>query len=226
MLVSTVLQVFALSAVTLGIVHVDRGEGSLKFMDLLKDSREYFLRQLGVFLIVQLSVGLIFTAFFAFVFAATVVTIGMASICLQPIMILITPLSFLVIGILEAAHTAVVTENLSAWDAVKRGIAIVREHIWKYVILTMIIYIGIMILTSIAIFPLFIPLMGFGMFAGSGSERGDFPITGIIVTFLCVFFPIMALISGITQTLLKAALGITYLHLTQKAENQVIVSES
>ena len=59
----TALQVFALSAVTLGIVRVERGEGSLKFIDLLQDSREYFWRQLGVFLIVQLSVGLIFSAF-------------------------------------------------------------------------------------------------------------------------------------------------------------------
>src|SRR5690606_7327161 len=68
------LQVFALSAVTLGIVRVEQGNGSLKFMDLLYDSREYFWRQFGVFMIVQLSIGLIYTIFFAFMFAATMVT--------------------------------------------------------------------------------------------------------------------------------------------------------
>lgn len=226
MFVSTVLQVFALSAVTLGIVRVDRGEGSLRFMDLLNDSREYFWRQLGVFLIIQLSIGLIFAIFFAFLFAATLVTMGMASICLQPIMILLTPFMFLVIGVLEAAHTAVITENLNSWDAVKRGIAIVREHIWKYIILTIIVYFGVTILTSIIMLPMMMPFMGFAIFAESGSEMSNFPVLGIMAAFLCIFFPIMAFVSAISQTLLKTALTLTYLRLTHKAENQVIFSET
>ncbi|MBL8051555.1 MAG: hypothetical protein JNM46_10070 [Anaerolineales bacterium] len=224
--VSTILQVFALSAVTLGIVRVERGEGSLKFIDLLQDSREYFWRQLGVFLIVQLSVGLIFTIFFAFVFAATMVTMGLASICLQPLFILITPLSFLMIGVLEAAHTAVITENLSAWDAVKRGAEIVRDHVWKYIILTIIIYFGITIISSFLMFPMFIPLMGFPIFAESGGDFVNSPLMVVTILFLCIFFPIMAFISAISQTLLKTALDLTYLHLTHKGENQVIVNQS
>ena len=224
-LISTILQIFAVSAVTLGIVRVERDEGSVKFMDLLNDSREYFWRQLGVFLIVQLSVGAIFAAFFAFVFAATMVTMGLASLCLQPIIILMTPLSFLMIGVLEAAHTAVITENLNAWDAVKRGINVVREHIWKYIILTLIVYFGVSILSVFLIFPMFIPMMAFPILAESGNEIGNFPMMGIIIIFLCIFFPIMAFVSAISQTLLKTSLDLTYLRLTQKGENQVIVSE-
>ena len=224
-LVSMILQTYAASAVTLGIVRVDRGEGSLRFMDLLNDSREYFWWQLGVFLIVQLSIGLVFSIFFAFFFAATLVTMGMASFCFQPIMILLTPLMYLVIGILEAAHTAVITENLGSWDAIKRGFAVVREHVWKYVILTIIIYFGVMILTSIFMFPMMIPFMALPIMAESGSEMTSSVVIGIIALFTCIFFPVMAIISGISQTLLKTALDLTYLRLTQKAENQVIFSE-
>ncbi|MBX3036671.1 MAG: hypothetical protein KF758_07140 [Anaerolineales bacterium] len=218
----TVLQVFALSAVTLGIVRAERGEGSLRFMDLLQDSREYFWKQLGVFLIIQLSIGLIFTVFFAFVFAATMVTMGMAALCLQPLIILLTPLSFTAIGVLEAAHTAVITENLSAWDAVKRGFEIVREHLWKYLILTVIIYFGITIISSFLMFPMFIPLMGFPIFAESGNEM----LMGVTALFTCIFFPVMILISVISQVLLKVSLALTYLRLTHKGENQVIFSET
>lgn len=220
--ISTILQVFALSAVTLGIVRVERGEGSLKFIDLLQDSRAYFWRQLGVFLIIQFSIGLIFTVFFAFVFAATMVTMGLASICLQPIMILLTPLMFLVIGVLEAAHTAVIAENLSAWDAVKRGFEIVRDHVWKYIILTVIVYFGVTLVSSFLTFPMLIPLMGFPIFAESGSEM----LMGVTALFTCIFFPVMILISVISQTLLKVSLALTYLRLTHKGENQVIFSET
>ena len=218
----TILQVFALSAVTLGIVRVERGEGSLKFIDLLQDSREYFWRQLGVFLIIQFSIGLIFTVFFAFVFAATLVTMGLASICLQPIMILLTPLMFLALGVLEAAHTAVITENLSAWDAVKRGFEIVRDHVWKYIIPTVIVYFGVTLVSSFLTFPMLIPLMGFPIFAESGSEM----LMGVTALFTCIFFPVMILISVISQTLLKVSLDLTYLRLTHKGENQVIFSET
>ncbi|HCK65748.1 MAG TPA: hypothetical protein DHW49_05745 [Anaerolineae bacterium] len=215
----TFIQVFALSAVTLGIVRAERGEGSLKFIDLLQDSREYFWRQLGVFVIIQFSVGLIFAIFFAFVFVATMVTMGLASLCLQPIMIFLTPFMFLVIGVLEAAHTAVITENLSAWDAVKRGFEIVRDHIWKYIIITVIVYFGVTLISSFLMFPMFIPLMAFPIFSETGSEI----LIWVSVVFACIFFPIMAFISAISQTLLKTALDLTYLHLTHKGENQVMI---
>lgn len=223
-IVSMVLQIYAVSAVSLGIVRAEKGEGSLKFIDLLQDSREYFWRQLGVFLIIQLSIGLIFTVFFGFVFLATMVTMGLASFCLQPIMILLTPLMFLVLGVLEGAHTAVITENLNAWDAVKRSIEIVREHIWKYVILTIIVYFGVTILTSLFMFPMMIPMMAFPIFSETGSEI----LISVTVLFICTFIPLMALVSGISQTLMKVSLGLTYLRLNmpqQKSENDVIFSE-
>jgi hypothetical protein len=133
---------------------------------------------------------------------------------------------FLVIGVLEAAHTSVVTENLSAWDAVKRGFEIVREHFWKYVILTAIIYFGITLISSFLMFPMFIPMMVFPIFAESGSEMNNLPLFGILGLFLCIFFPVMAFISAISQTILKTCLDLTYLRLTHKGENQVIFSET
>lgn len=222
---SIVFHVYAISAVSLGVVRAEKNEGSLKFIDLLQDSRVYFWRQLGVFLIIQLSIGLIFAIFFAFVSVATLVTMGLATFCLQPIMILLTPLSFLVLAVLEASHTAVINEDLSSWDAIKRGLAVVREHIWKYILITFIVYFGITIISSILMLPMFVPIMGLAIFSESGGDMNNSPLIGILILFICTFIPIMTVLSAFSQVLLKTSLDLTYLRLTRKAENQVIFSE-
>lgn len=218
----TLLHIVGISAVTLGIVRVEQGNGSLKFMDLIKDSREYFWRQLGVYMIIQLSLGIIFAAFFAFMFVMSIVTIGLASICFQPIMLLLTPFMSLNFGVLEAAHTAVVTENLTAWDAVKRSFEIVRDHIWKYIILTVIVYIGVTLVSSFFVFPVFVPIMIIPIFIESGSGV----LMGFSVVLTCIFVLVMSFVSVISQVFLKASLDVTYLRLTHKSENQVIFSET
>lgn len=221
------IQVLTLSAVNLGVLRVERNEGSLKFMDLLKDSISYFWRQLGVMLIVQLTIGLVFTIFFAFVFFTSVVTMGMATLCLQPIMILLTPLMFLVVGVMESAHTAIFQEDIQAWDAVKRGLNVVREHIWKYVIITIIVYFGFTIVSSLMFVPMFIPIMAFAGFMESGVEFSD-QIAIFSIGLSCLIFPIMILFSVFTQLLMKVSLTLTYLRLSMpqhKSENEVIFSE-
>lgn len=222
------VQVLTLSSVNLGILRVEKNEGSLKFTDLLKDSIPYFWRQLGVMLIIQLSIGLVFTIFFAFVFLTSIVTMGMATLCLQPIMILLTPLMFLVVGVLEAAHTAIFQEDIQAWDAVKRGINMVREHIWKYVIITIVVYFGFTILSSLIFVPLMVPMMLFVGFIESGAEIAN-QIALVSIGLTCLIFPVMVLFSVFTQLLMKVSLTLTYLRLSppqQKSENEVIFSES
>lgn len=77
----------SISAATLGIVRAERGEGSTKFTNLVKDGAPYFWRILGVTLVVSLTIGSFFSVFFMLAFVLILVTIGMAAICLQPILI-------------------------------------------------------------------------------------------------------------------------------------------
>jgi hypothetical protein len=218
---STLLYVVSSSAVSLGVVRLERGEGSMTFMDLLKDSFVYFWRELGVMLLIQLSIGLIFTLFFGCVFLSIAATMGMASICWQPILILITPLMFLFLGFMEAAQTSVIAEDLGPVDAIKRAFAVVREHVWKYVIISLIIYFANMVLSSTVMFPAMIPLFLFPFLMETNGEMNSlFPM--VMALFVCIFFPLMTIFSVLTQTLLKTSLGLTYLRLAQPAENQVI----
>jgi hypothetical protein len=113
-LFSILVNSVATSAATLGVIRADRGQESLSLFSLLQDGAPHFGRVLGVILIFGLSIGLLFSLFFVFVFFATMVTMGMAAICLQPIMILLTPLMFLMISVMEGAQTAVIAKRSCA----------------------------------------------------------------------------------------------------------------
>lgn len=221
-LASIAFTVVAMSSATLGIVRIEGGAGSLNFMSLLKDSLAYFWRSLTALLIIQFSLGLVFGVFFLLVFLLSIVTFGLASICIQPIMLLLTPVMFLVMGIMEAAQTAIIVENLNAIDAIKRAIQVVREHVWKYVILTLIIYFGTSILSSFIVFPLMMPMFFFPVLIESGIEINNQLFIIFFIAFMCLFFVVMAFFSGISQTFMKASLDITYLQLTRPSENQAL----
>lgn len=219
---SIVLTVVTSTSIPLAVIRIERGEGSLKFLDLLKDGLKYFWRQLGVLLIIQLSIGLVFTLFFACMFVSTMVTMGMASLCFQPLSFLIMPAIFLTMGVQEAAHTAVIHENLGAADAVKRGLFIVREHIWKYVIITLIIFMGLSIVSSFITFPIFLPVFFIPFLIETNTQIDPQIISVIGVLFLCIFFPFMAFFSVISQIIMKTSLTLTYLRLAHPLEEQVI----
>jgi hypothetical protein len=155
-------------------------------------------------------------------FLLILVTIGMASICLQPIMILLTPLMFLMIGVLEAAQIAVIAGDMNVLDAVKRALQVVRAHVWKYVIITLIVYFGSSILTSIIITPLMLPIffVPFLLEFGQGMSMQSVVLISVLVS--CIFFPVMILVSSVIGVFMKASLDITYLRLTLPAEEQVV----
>lgn len=226
LLVSTVVNYavrsVSISAATLGVVRAERGEGSTKFMDLLRDGLPYFWRILGVMLVVNLTLGLVITILNLLAFLLIVVTIGMASICLQPLMLLLMPFMFLVIGALEAAQVAVIAEDMNVMDAIKHALQVVRAHVWKYVIITLIVYFGSSILTSFIIMPMMLPLVFVPFLLEFTHEMSMQSVALISVLFFSIFFPVLMLVSSVLGVFMKASLDLTYLRLTSPAEEQVV----
>ena len=210
------------TSVTLGILRAERGEGSTSLMDLIRDGLPYFGRALGAALIVQLTVGAVFTVFFLCVTALSLVTMGLATLCLQPIMILLTPLSFLTVAVMYGAVVAVIDEDLSAWEAVKRAMQVVRDHVWKFVIVSVIVYFGTTILTSFLMFPVMIPAMAGPILMETGMDMDVLAL--IFIPFICLFFIAMSLLSGVSGTFMAAAMGISYLRLVP-AKDAVVFAD-
>lgn len=118
--------------------------------------------------------------------------------------------------------SGVIDEELGAWEAVKRALQIVREHVWKFVIITLIVYFGTTFVTSILIFPVMLPAMAGPIFVESGAEINEQMIALIIVSFFCMFFGIMSVLTGITSTFMTSALGLSYLRLSRPAGSEIV----
>lgn len=221
MIASLVASAAGMASLTLGILRAERGNGSTSFMDLARDGFGYFPRAFGVMLIVQLTVGAVFTVFFLCVIALTVVTMGIASICLQPVMLLLTPLSFLVAAVMNGGIVSVIEEDLDALDAVKHALQVVREHVWKFVIITLIVYFGASFLSGIFVVPAMIP----AMFAPVAMEVSKQLFWIAMGSFICLFFPAMAVYSGIFGAFTTSAIDLAYLQLARPIEKEVIAAE-
>ncbi len=219
---------YAQSATTLGIIRSDRGDEKIQFAELLQDAVPFYGRSLGLLLVLQLTVGLIFSIIFLFIALMIFVTMGIGAICAQPILMLLTPFSLLFVSFMEAAQTSLLAENLGVVDALKRAWQVMREHVWKYVIITLIVYFGASILSSFVFVPLMIPMFLAGAFVETASQSASQMGFAIFAAMMCFFFPVMLLFSSITQVFMKACLDLTYLRLAvpqRKTENQVIFSE-
>jgi hypothetical protein len=223
-IINLVASTAGITSLTLGILRTERGEGSTAFMDLVRDGFQYFGRAFGAVLIIQLSIGAVFTVFFLCVALLSAVTMGLASICLQPIIILLTPFSFLVVAVMDSALVAVIDEDLGAWDAVKRALGVVREHVWKFIIISLIVYLGVSILSGFFVLPAMIPAMALPIMMESGMEIGGQEVILTMLVFACLFFPLMSLLSGVTGTFMTSALELSYLRLNRPADAEIIVA--
>ncbi len=218
--IGMILGTISSASLTLGIVRLERGDGLTSFMALLRDGFPYFGRALGVVLIVQLTFGTIIGTIFLVIFLLSLVTMGLASICLQPIMLLVTPLSFFVVAIMDGALVLVVDENLGSWEAVKRASQVVWKHVWKFLILTLIVYFATSIVSAIFFTPAMIPIMLFPVIVETGMDISMFELTMIL--FACIFIPLTTLFSGVTGTFMTAVLELSYMRLAAPTGNEVV----
>jgi hypothetical protein len=85
--------------------------------------------------------------------------------------------------------------------------------------ISLIVYFGGSILSSIIMTPLFVPIfiLPFLLEAGRGIN-----LTGVVLLvglFSCIFFPVMILVSGTLGVFMKTSLNLTYLRLINPVEN-------
>ena len=124
------------------------------------------------------------------------------------------PLFLLVMTLLEQSESAIVADELKVMDALKRADELIKANIWKYVLITLIVYFGTNILISIVTFPLMIPMFFFydARYAGGTGFQSMIRMQAV---FGVVILPLMALLQGFSLTYIKSAMMLTYLRLTR-----------
>ncbi|HAV76604.1 MAG TPA: hypothetical protein DCX53_04540 [Anaerolineae bacterium] len=225
-LLSYVLYGITSSSVLLGVIRADEGAERLPFRELFNDSKPYWLRVLGVLFLIGLGVFTVFAVIFGCFTLIGAVTMGLGFICLQPLLLLMYPFMLVLYGIIEESQVAVVADGLGVTDAIKRGWDLVRANFWRILLISLIVYFGVSLLSSVVVFPLMMPFFFIPLFMDSGMSNFD-PRTMMLFMggFSLIFFPVMAFVQGIGITFMKSTFTLVYLRLTKPQANAPAVFE-
>lgn len=224
-LLSFVLYGISSSAVILGTKQADEDTENFTFKSLFNDSKPYWWRVVGVVLLLSLGVSIVFAVIFGCMALFGAVTVGLGFICAAPLMLLIYPVMMVLYSIIEESQVAVVADELGVIDAVKRGWELVRANFWRILLISLVVYLGISILSSVVMLPLMSPMFLIPFFLDGGTEFNPRTMMLFMGGFSSIFIPVMALVQGVMVTLLKSTYTLVYLRLTKPRDNAPVVLE-
>ncbi|RJP47365.1 MAG: hypothetical protein C4583_16745 [Anaerolineaceae bacterium] len=213
------------SALIVGALKAERGAEKISFREIFSDGRAFYLRLLGVMLLYALATMLVSLLFSAIQIFGTVVTMGLASLCLTPLSFLMYPFMFAAMAWMELAESAVVADGLGVMDAIRRGWDTMRVNKMNVFIVALIVYVGIGMVTMLVMVPFFLPVFFAPVFFIEGGEIWNGLLWGAGI-WMALFIPIMTFVQGIGMVFMKTTWLLTYLRLTHKPEEIVVLPEA
>jgi hypothetical protein len=214
------LTVLVNGALSVGVLRAERGEEKLSFMGLIRESLPFFWRILGIMFLFTLGMMAITFAFSALQTALSVVTLGMASICLAPFSLLLYPLMFIGYIWMEQSMAALVVDNMNVTEAAKQGWQVIRNNIAGVAVIGLVLYFGVSILGMIAMMPMMVPFFAIPFAMGADEfNRSILVVAGLCAT---VYLPLFAVFQGAMIALMKSGWILTYLRLTRGPKLQAL----
>jgi len=218
-LVLFVLGLFLSTAGRIGLIQgaleADQGASALTFGGLFSSVRKFFWRNLGLNLLLSVLIIAVVLIFVLFFVVSAAMTLGIALICLLPLLCLVIPIGWFVGVIIEQANVALVVDDLRILDALSRGWQVVRENLGSMILMGLILTLGVGLIGGIIInLPMLLvvfPVL-FGFIAGTGEAiRSSLLIAGICFV---IYLPVLIVLSGILQAYISSSWTLTYLRLT------------
>ena len=218
------ISVFAQTSATLGILDANQDTEHFSASELIKKSLPFFWRVLGLMLLFAVGMNLIFFITQAIMFLLTIVTLGIAAICMTPIMFLMYPAFYIAIVWMEQAMNGIIIDNMTVTDAAKQGWNLIRNNFMSIALMALVVYFGIGLVTGILIVPIMIPL--FVVPFSFMENEPNWTILSISMLCIAVFMPLFAFISGWSLIFTKSAWVLTYLRLTRGSAAQPVLLEA
>lgn len=225
MVISYGVMPFIRSALIVGALKAERGAEKVSFREIFSDGRAFYLRLLGVMLLYGLATILVAALFSGIQIIGTILTMGVASLCLTPLSFLMYPFMFAAMAWMELAESAVVVDGLGVMDAIRRGWETMRVNKMNVFIIALIVYVGIWMVTMLVMVPFLLPMFFAPVFFIEGGELSNRLLWGAGI-WMALFIPIMTFVQGISMVFVKTSWLLTYLRLTRKPEEAVIVPEA
>ena len=190
----------------------------MTFGDLFRDGRPYFWRIFWFNILAGIAVFILVLLLIIPLIAFVVMTFGIGLLCLVPLICVLIPAGWLTSVLFEQANMAIVVEDLSMIDGLKRGWEVLRDNIGNLIIMGLILLIGGIVIGVVLALPMivvFLPL-GLGFLGGTTSASDALFSGGIITSVLCcvAYMPFLIVLNGILQAFTKSAWTLTYLQIT------------
>ncbi len=223
-LLSVILYGLSSASLTAGALRAEDGAESLSLLDLFNEGKTYWLRTLGVWLLLTVTIGAAFFVFFACLSLFGVLTAGVGFLCIQPLILLTYPLMLVVYGGVEEALAALIADNLDIFASIQRGWELLKARFWSIFLLSFIVYFAVAVLNMLVVLPFMLPFFFSPFVLRDTADMRNLMLLAGGISLLLV--PVTALVQGVGITFQKAAYAITYLRLTRPKADVSIVSET
>jgi hypothetical protein len=206
------------AALTLGALRAGQGQARLNFGELFSAGRAYYLRFLGVMAIFSGSLLLANLALSLLQTVGSLLTLGLASLCLTPLTFLLIPVMYVAMAWMELTEAAIVVRGLGVMDSFRHTWQLIRANKLPVVLLTLILYLGIGIVSSLFGFPLMLPFFAVPF---TIMAENEIPRTILIISGLCLaaYLPIYTVLQGAVLAFVKAGWIVGYQQLTRVSED-------
>lgn len=209
------------AVITCGVLRAEQSDERATFNEAVKASSPYWGRFLGLALLYVGGIILVIFTYSALQFLVSMLTLGLGAICMAPLQLLMYPFMLVAYAWYELAMASTVVEGSAVFEAARRGWQVFRRNLVPVVLMTLIMYLGIGMLSGLVSLPLMVPIFA-SIFAGMDSpETGR---TGLIIAVLCMvlYLPVLAVFQSVVLTFLKSGWILTYLRLTRNAESDAV----
>jgi ABC-type multidrug transport system fused ATPase/permease subunit len=199
----------------------EEGAERLTFSELFSASMPYFWRVFGLNLLVGLGLALLMIIALVPVIFTIIGTLGIALLCLFPIVCLLVLLAWAVGIVLQLANVALINDDLGVTSAIERGWRTAREHLGPVVVMALILGIGGWVASLLISLPVILVVLPAGLSVVLGELAGsrNILVTGLATAGIClaVYLPVLIVAQGILMAYIQAAWTLTYRRLRAPA---------
>jgi len=170
----------------------------------------YFWKLLGIQLILGIASLVVFAPMIVGGILMTVLTFGVALLCLIPLSCLLVPVGFVISIYTQLTQVALIVEDLDIVAAFQRAWEVFRSHLGQIIVMGLILGIGGFIVGLILAIPFILMALPFitGLIVGTGTSS----LTGLSVTLIgiVIYLPVLLLAGGIMRTFITGSWTLTY----------------
>ncbi len=204
-----------------GTALADEDENAaLTFSGLFNSGKPFFWRVLGMNLLIGVMFFVLFALLGFFYFLVSAITLGLALICLLPLLCVLVPIIWFISTFVEMANVAIVVDDLSVTEGIQRGWTVFKDNLGDMVVMALVLILGGLVVGMILAFPLMLAMapMIFSLLSLFFGDAGSSPIGGVILSSLCVvaYLPVLIVVGGVVRAYIISAWTLTYLRLTRE----------